>query len=499
MSFSRPTLDTIYGRMKADLFARFDTSNWLTRGLALVLLAVFAGAIYLCYGFLVEVSKQFIFATANDEFLDWWRRLYGLEDKNGTKAQGVVQFSGTNGTPITAGTEIQTDNNLVFTTDALATISGVTASADITAEAVGEDYNLDPADYSTLTLVSPISGIDDTQLILTYPTGGTEAETRAELINRLLQRVQNPPGSGNIADYQRWALSIDGVGRAWTLDAEDWFGAGTVGVVISTASLEVVSTAVKNDVETYIESVRPIGADVSYVDIEPKENLVEISITPNTTDFQDACDLALADVYYLESGPGYTVPINAIRAAIESTGVDDYAIREILIDGTPQNNLLVDGHMERSGVTDWAVWRSATLTKETPNQTLDPTPSGGAQVLRVQENGQSTPGAYQNVLTVGQRVTITGWARGDGGTGEPVIGETGVIWDGTTSNEWQRVNATWVASSTQLTLFNYAASGYAEFDIVIAVSDEQTPEISDVTSQGLETNRFNSADYYTLN
>ena len=69
MSFDRPTLATIYNRMKADLEQRFDNTNWASRALALILIAVFGGAIYLCYGFLRRLAKQLFFTTALDSYV----------------------------------------------------------------------------------------------------------------------------------------------------------------------------------------------------------------------------------------------------------------------------------------------------------------------------------------------------------------------------------------------------------------------------------------------
>lgn len=337
MPFSRPTLATIYDRMIADYEQRLADDgpvSAISRKLGAILIAVFAGSVYACYGFLVKLSRQFFFTTAETEYLEWHARKYGLPRKVATKATGRVQFTGTNGTPIPAGTEVQRSDGFIYVTDSLVTISGGRANVDCTASEAGTIGNDDTG--ADLSLVSPISGIDSTVTITQEFDGGTEEETNSELVTRLLQRTQNPPGSGNEGDYQRWALEVAGIGRAWTKTAADWYGAGTVGVIIATSTLETVSPTIFSNVETYIETKRPVGADVTISDPVPINITFDISITPNTSELQTAINDALNEVFLIESEPGETLKISALRQAIGNSGVDDYEITEIYKDGTPQ-------------------------------------------------------------------------------------------------------------------------------------------------------------------
>jgi len=56
-------------------------------------------------------------------------------------------------------------------------------------------------------------------------------ETDEELLNRLLDYIRRPPAGGNQYDYIKWALSIDGVEKAWCFPLAQ--GLGTVDVVIT--------------------------------------------------------------------------------------------------------------------------------------------------------------------------------------------------------------------------------------------------------------------------
>ena len=276
--FDRPTLDTIYQRMKADAEQRFENSNWASKALALILLMAFAGGIYLCYGFLRTMAKQFFFTTANDEYVQWHGRKYGLPRKAAEFATcEAYRFTGVNTTDVPEGTEVQADDGTIFITDALVTIASSIADAALTAAESGTGGNVDTA---TLTLVTPITDIDDKGTVVTEISGGVDQETLSEHKARLLQRTQNPPGSGNTHDYERWALEISGVGRSWGRDAGDWLGAGTAGVIIGSATLDPVAAATKTLVEANIERNRPIGSSVDVTDILPAQVDLWVSISP---------------------------------------------------------------------------------------------------------------------------------------------------------------------------------------------------------------------------
>ena len=343
MPFDRPKIDTIYNRMKADAEQRLENTNWFSRSLVLILIAVFAGAIYLCYGFLVRLSKQLFFTTADEEFVEWHARKYGLPRKPAEFATGQVRFFGVDTTLIPEGTEIETEDGTIYETDEDVYISGPDVEVGITAVIAGTSGN---TSVTTMTLVTPIIDINSTVQVIESPDGGIDQETIPELVARLLQRTQNPPGSGNVGDYERWALEVSGVGRAFILDSNNWAGAGTVGVIIASASLEVVSAAIKTNVENYIDTKRPIGADVDVEDIIPKNCDFEIDITPNTTEFQNLIDEALEEIFILESEPGGTMLISQINQAIGSTGINDYSITAITVDGVP----IAVGNIEQTGL-----------------------------------------------------------------------------------------------------------------------------------------------------
>jgi hypothetical protein len=114
----------------------------------------------------------------------------------------------------------------------------------------------------------------------------------------------------------------------------------------------------------------------------------------------------------------------------------------------------------------------ATVSKQTNS------PHGGRQVLRVA--GAQYAASYQTVLTIGKRYRMRGWARGDGGSGQPAIGGLATAFYGTTSNVWQYFDITSVAVSESLVLYQWAnATAYAEFDDISVTEYKGFTQVQD--------------------
>lgn len=104
-------------------------------------------------------------------------------------------------------------------------------------------------------------------------TPGVEEEETEHLRQRYLQKVREPATSGNIYHYRRWALEVNGVGAVKVFPL--WNGNGTVKLAIVNSKMEVADTPLINEVQKYIDSVRPIGATVTVVSAQNKN--IEIS------------------------------------------------------------------------------------------------------------------------------------------------------------------------------------------------------------------------------
>lgn len=208
----------------------------------------------------LDLVLQFGFAqTTYGQYLDYRAGEHGLTRKAATSATGQVTITGSNGTVVAAGSLFATGAGVQFETLAEVTI-GETGSveADIRAVEAGARGNV-PAGAITEIPVS-IAGV--TTVINANPTsGGTDQETDAALLERLLEKVRTPATSGNIAHYLQWAKSVSGVGDAKIFPL--WDGNGTVKVVIIDSNKQPTGAELVTNVAAYIEEVRPIGATVT--------------------------------------------------------------------------------------------------------------------------------------------------------------------------------------------------------------------------------------------
>jgi len=206
-----------------------------------------------------NVIALFYPQTTYGIYLDNWTALRGMTRKPGTVATGIVTFTGTATTAIPTGTQVQTSGGLVFATTEEVTIASTAIDATIQSEAVGTSYNVPTGSIASLpSAVSGVSSVTNASAT----TGGTDIETDAALLARFLESARNPSTSGNLSDYYNWALSVPGVGDAKILPL--WNGSGTVKVVLIDTDKIPVTNTIVTAVHAYIESVRPIGATVTY-------------------------------------------------------------------------------------------------------------------------------------------------------------------------------------------------------------------------------------------
>ena len=159
-------------------------------------------------------------------------------------------------------------------------------------------------------------------------------------------------------------------------------------------------------------------------------------------------------------------------------------------------NELTDGDMEASGVTAWTAGGGATLSKQTTN------PKEGNQVIRIVRTGFNSHAA-QLILTIGKMYRITGWARGDG-TNIPTVYDTGALWTGGVSTDWQYFDKTFTAAGATLYIRTAATVGnYSEFDDIQVIDLGKTysptvfhtdwgvwESVANVTSGMLENSPF---------
>jgi uncharacterized phage protein gp47/JayE len=327
MPFDRPSLADLIERCTADAATRLnDGAPLLPVSNLAVLSRVLAGAVHGLYGYLDWLAAQVLPDTAEAAWLERHAALWGVARVLGSAATGLVQFTGTVGATIPAGTRlIRADGAVYATTDAV-TFTTSTATAPVAAEVAGTGGNALAG--VTLTLLTALSGVTAMATVGAGGlTGGSAEEDDARLRDRLLERLRQPPAGGAAADYLAWAFAAHAdVTRAWVTTDAGAPGAVTVRVMTDAATADgIPSVGVVDAVQAYLAPRRPVTAAVSVVAPLAAPLAVTLALVPDTADLRAATTAALADLISTRTTPGGTLTLGALHGALAGVaGLDTW-------------------------------------------------------------------------------------------------------------------------------------------------------------------------------
>lgn len=355
MPFQRPTLPDLIDRAASDIESRLPgTDARLRRSNLNVLARMHAGAVHGLYGMLDWLSRQVLPDSAEAEYLARWASIWGVSRLAAVAATGSITLTGATGSVVPAGTVLQRSDGALFATTAEVAFTTTTASASVTAQVAGATGNT--AANTTLSLVSPISGVQSSAVVASGGlTGGVDSETDERLRARLLARIQAPPQGGNTTDYAQWARAVAGVTRVWVFPG--WLGIGTVGVgfVMDDAPGSIIpDAATVTKVADYIDPRRPVTADVTVFAPTAAPQAMTIRLSPNTTTVQAAVTAELNDLFrreaQVEDGTGSgKILLSRINEAISiASGETDHVLVSPTADIT-----LTKGQIATLGVITW--------------------------------------------------------------------------------------------------------------------------------------------------
>ncbi|NDV20888.1 baseplate J protein [Pseudodesulfovibrio sp. JC047] len=333
MPFDRPSLKDLINRSVADIESRLDGADASLRRMLLNILAKMqAGSVHGLYGYLDWIALQGMPDTAETEQLERWASIWGKNRKSASKASGTAIFTGTSGSVIPANTYLKRNDGFEYETMAEAVITDGSAIVSIEAVQAGVESNTSVG--AVLRLPSPVAGIQSTA-IASELAGGTDVESDDDLRGRLLARIRQAPHGGATFDYVQWALDVPGVTRAWAYPRE--LGDGTVTVRIMTDGLTIDGIPAAESVaavQSYIDNVRPVTAEVIAVAPVAVPMNPQINLTPNTAPVRAAVTAELSDLLRREAIPGATILVSHLREAISiAMGETDHALQ------TPANNI----------------------------------------------------------------------------------------------------------------------------------------------------------------
>lgn len=350
MPFNRPTPTEILHRLEVELNAAFPGADAkLRQSVESVLARMQAMSSHEMYGYIDWIAKQILPDTADAEVLDRHSTLWGVPRKASTAATGAITFTGTTGITIPAGAVLRRADNAEYTLDADVTLAGGTGTGQVSASVAGADGNAVVG--AKLNLTSPVAGVQSqTTVAGAGLTGGTDTESDADLRRRIIARIQQPPHGGADHDYVAWALAVAGVTRAWVYPLQ--YGLGTVGVTFvmdNKAGTIIPSAGEVTDVQDYIDTQRPVTADVTvFAPVAVPVNF-QINLSPNTVAVQNAIKAELEDFFRREAKPGGTLYISRIREAI-STAAGEF---DHVLVAPAANVVMAFGQMPVIGTWTW--------------------------------------------------------------------------------------------------------------------------------------------------
>lgn len=354
MPFIRPDLPTLINRAQADMDSRLAGSPYLRRRLMAVVARMEGGVAHGLYGYLDWLALQIMPDTAEVEHLNRWATIWGIHRKAATRAGGYASLSGQSGSLmpsglfIPAGTLLQSMDGVHYVVLADTPLKNGTALVPL--EAVISGFAGNVLAGAPLQLTAPLPGVNAQGVTVDGLSGGADEETDAALRVRLLARIRTQPSGGAAQDYVTWALSVPGVTRAWCYPGEMGRGSVTVRFVMDNSYANgIPQTDDVARVATYIESVRPVTADVYVVAPVPQPIHVDLRIVPDTPRTRFTVEQALWAALRREAVPGGIVVISRLNEAISlAEGEDDHTLL-----APTQNVHLPTGCIAVPGVIHW--------------------------------------------------------------------------------------------------------------------------------------------------
>lgn len=350
MPFSRPTLPELIERAYADIEAGLPGADArLRRSNLNVLAKAHAAGVHALYGYLGWMAEQLLVDTAGTVFLERHAAIWGVQRVPASFAAGPVAVTGTTGAVVPAGTVLQRSDGARYTATADATLASGAAEVQVASLEAGSAGNALAG--TQMVFAEPVPGVLGTAVVAAGGlTQGADRETDEALRGRVLARIQQPPMGGAAADYVAWALQVPGVTRAWVYPLEGGPGTVTVRFVRDNDASFIPDSAEVAAVQSYINTVKPVTAQVTVAAPVAAPLALTIALTPDTTAVRTAVQAELADLLRREARPGGTVLISRVREAISvSAGETNHVLSVPTADVTHDAD-----EMPTLGVITWA-------------------------------------------------------------------------------------------------------------------------------------------------
>jgi len=324
MAFDRPTLTEIENRVISD----FDTEMPDTRlkhNFVDATAEALSGQSHELHGHLEWNSRQSTpRADDDDKFLEW-ASVWGFSQLPATKGSGLYRFTGVDTSAVPALTQVKNaDTNRIYEATIAGVIAGGVFDVDIIDTVAGVAGNL--VAPATLTLVSPVAGIDPNGTLQNDINGGADEETVDELRVRFFAFLAETPQGGTDSDYANWVRETGGIKNVWVESNTPDLGAVTIFFTVVGGS-QIPSALKIQEVHDYVDLQAP-GIATNLVFAPAEEDLdFTITISPDNATTRANVTANLFDLIDTQSSPGGTIQIGDINTAVgTAAGVDNFTV-----------------------------------------------------------------------------------------------------------------------------------------------------------------------------
>lgn len=284
--------------------------------------AAMANGIEGLYQYQAWIVRQIFPDTADADIMEAHANLHNIVRKVGNLATGSIDFAGTPGSAVPVATQVKNTDGLMFLTTAAGVIDGA-GHATIAAQAAAAGIAYNTPNGILLQLIAAPIGVNS-QAVINTMLAGTDVESNASLLTRLLSVLRDPPASGNPADFKRWALEVAGCDGAYVYPLRR--GLGTSDVIITSAG-GLPSLQLINAVQSYIDDKRACGLNTLLVlapTVITQNYSIEVKLTGVSLSDATASINAAINNYYNSIAPGTAVIKSQIEALISDIlGVTD--------------------------------------------------------------------------------------------------------------------------------------------------------------------------------
>ena len=225
-----------------------------------------------------DAAKLDVYNLTGEDLENYTYKNEGITRKKAASAMGYVLVKGKG--IVSKGNVFETEGLVRFIAIDTVPVDGE-ARVDVIAEQPGLNGNV-PAE-TVINIPITISGISECNNPEPM-TGGYDAESDEELLNRYLEFVRDPPTSGNKSHYKAWAKEVVGVSDAYVVPL--WNGPNTVKVVIINQEHLPANDELVADVQNHIdpgitgtgEGEAPVGAFCTVVSAGAKSVTISANI-----------------------------------------------------------------------------------------------------------------------------------------------------------------------------------------------------------------------------